>query len=444
MNYKEEYEQEIDLKDLLFAILYKWKLILVVAVVLAVALGGYKGYSTYQKQSNTEVLQEAETRYQAELETYTAKKEAYDHEISGIKNDIAEQQEYLSQSALMNLSAYNLGEAKVDLFVSVAQGTAMDSVLKSYKSTLESVQFLENVAKQAGMEARYLKELVTITVGNNMVSVQVRHKDAEAAQKVLDEILKEVNTYAQRINGVIGSHTLTPTNESKGMIVDSKLADTQKVANDRLRSFNEKLDARQKEVAALKAPTEPVASNGDAVKDGVKFAVVGGVLGAFAVVFGVCVVFLMNGKIYSANELRNRFRVQILGTLPPEKRVRGINGWLRRLEGRAQGPAEYEYVLAAANIQNYAESAKRILVTGTAPDAKIGQVAERLAGELADFELVSGGNLLRDAETLRKLPQVDAVVLVEQCNVSSYEKIERALEKAASLEKKVLGCIVLE
>lgn len=41
MNYKEEYELEIDLKDLFFDIVYQWRIILLVAVIFCVAAGGY-------------------------------------------------------------------------------------------------------------------------------------------------------------------------------------------------------------------------------------------------------------------------------------------------------------------------------------------------------------------------------------------------------------------
>ena len=37
------YEQEIDLKDLMFAVLRKWRPIILIAIVFAVLLGGMKG-----------------------------------------------------------------------------------------------------------------------------------------------------------------------------------------------------------------------------------------------------------------------------------------------------------------------------------------------------------------------------------------------------------------
>ena len=43
MDQNNTYEQEIDLKDLMFAVLHKWKGILLVAIAFAILLGGGKG-----------------------------------------------------------------------------------------------------------------------------------------------------------------------------------------------------------------------------------------------------------------------------------------------------------------------------------------------------------------------------------------------------------------
>ena len=36
------YDQEIDLKDLMFAVLYKWRPVVIAAVVIGLLLGGFK------------------------------------------------------------------------------------------------------------------------------------------------------------------------------------------------------------------------------------------------------------------------------------------------------------------------------------------------------------------------------------------------------------------
>lgn len=120
-----------------------------------------------------------------------------------------------------------------------------------------------------------------------------------------------------------------------------------------------------------------------ALKSGIKYAVLGGVLGGFMVVFFICVAFLMSDKLYSAKELKNRYRIKILGTMPirRKKPIGKIDAWLNRMEGRAvEGNADTGYGLITANIRNYAENMKTILMTGTADEAVLSEVSRQTGG----------------------------------------------------------------
>ena len=62
------YKHEVDLKDLIFAILHQWKPILVIAIAFAVLLGGGKGFLTYRSQSDPETAAQKEEDYQKAVE----------------------------------------------------------------------------------------------------------------------------------------------------------------------------------------------------------------------------------------------------------------------------------------------------------------------------------------------------------------------------------------
>ena len=64
MDYNNTYEQEIDLKELMFAVLHKWRIILAFAVGLALVLGGYKAVTSYMEQNDEETAQEAQEEYE--------------------------------------------------------------------------------------------------------------------------------------------------------------------------------------------------------------------------------------------------------------------------------------------------------------------------------------------------------------------------------------------
>lgn len=463
MDYNSTYEQEIDLKDLMFSVLHKWRPIVLVAIVLAVLLGGVKGALTYRKQNDPEVIEEANKKYEDDLALYEKNKESCEREINNLMSDITNQQEYLEKSTLINMSPYDVCEARTDLYITtdytIMPGMAYqnvdytDTIMQAYQSILTSSACMEDIAKNAGMEPRYLKELVTVTAGtyanefNRLLTIKVRHTSKQKAQAVLDDILAQVDELQARVTESVGEHSINTVNDSLGSLVDLSLADKQRSENERLTKLNDSLETKQKELEDMEEPEKTVSSKMAALKSGIKYAVVGGVLGAFLIIFFECVAFLMSDKLYSAKELRYRYKVKILGKLSSKsnKKIGKIDAWINRMEGRAYNVSEEkECSLIVANIRNYAEDIKTLLVTGSANAELVERVQHELVGQLPEMKVFMGGNMLKDAETLKKLPECDGVVLVEQYMVSKYSSVEVELERVADLQKKVVGCVVFE
>lgn len=447
------YDQEIDLKDLMFAVLYKWRPVVIAAVVIGLLLGGFKAFSTYKSQNDPTVIAEKEADYQKNLEIYEKNKSTGEREIDNLLNDITEQQTYLEKSVRMNMSPYDVWEAKIDLFVKtdyvimpdmVYQNVDYtDTILQAYQSALTNTEFLQKVAKKVGTEPRYLKELINIQVDQKILSVKVNYTDEKSVKEIMQYVLSGVDDAKAKIEETIGAHTISVVDESVGSKVDLELADAQKEESTRLVDLNTSLEEKQDALDELQEPKKVVDSTSAAAKSGIKYGILGGVLGAFMAVFFVCVAFLMTDGIYAAKDLRNRYKLRVLGALSAKK-VGGIDASLRKMEGRALEENDKAYSLIGANIRSFMGDAKKILVAGCASDGAFNRVAEKLAAELGDCQVVKGGNLLEDAAALAKLSEADAVVFVEECKVSKYSQVELELEKAKDLQKEVLGCVVLE
>lgn len=243
----EQYEQEIDLKDLMFAVLHKWRPVILVAVVLAVVLGGAKGAMTYRQQNDPEVSKETREKYQEELDLYEKNKETAEREIENLKTDIANQQEYLDKSIWINMSPYDVCESRIDMYVTtgyeIMPGMVYqnqdytDTILQAYQGLLTSSAVMEDVAKSVGTEPRYLKELVNVTIGtnggqlNHLLTINVKHKTKSDAKKVMDEMLDHMNELHGQVVASIGEHTVNTVNSSVSAMVDLTLADTQRAGD---------------------------------------------------------------------------------------------------------------------------------------------------------------------------------------------------------------------
>ena len=168
MEYNDTYEREIDLKELMFAVLRKWRIVLLFALALAVLFGGYKAAGVY-KSNRTEV----EDDHAKEVEAYNESMESYEREIENLTRDIASQEEYMEKSILMNMSPYDVWEAKAEIFIKADERTAdqgndlTTTIMRAYQAALTSSELLSEIAKEMGVDRRYIQELVTITMGRD-------------------------------------------------------------------------------------------------------------------------------------------------------------------------------------------------------------------------------------------------------------------------------------
>lgn len=460
------YEQEIDLKDLMFAVLHKWKCIIIVAIVFAVILGGAKAMMTYQEQNDEEAVLAAQEQYTEDLHSYERDKETMERELGNLQTDIENQQNYLEKSVLMNMSPYDIYEARADIFIKtdyeIMPGMVYqnvdytDTILQTYQSVMTSVAFLSGIAESTGIDVQYLQELVQIergstVIGNtskltNLLTVTVKNSSQKEAEAVLKKLLDGIDELHVKITENIGEHTVNTVNKSTGATVDLALADRQREQNNQLVSLRQSLEEKQQALDELTEPEQLTSASTATIKSGVKYGVLGGVLGGFMMVFFICVIFVMSDKVYSAKELRRRSGLKVLGVFPGMGKKKGaIDRFISRMEGIVlNGSEEEEAALIAANISNYANEVKKLLVTGTIAEEKIAGITRLLKDKLTGMEVVSGPNMLKNVETLKRLPACDGVVLVEQAGVSTYGMLGQEMEKVQDLQKELIGCIVVE
>lgn len=459
MEERSTYEHEIDLKDLMFAVLRRWRVIIVVAIVLAVALGGYKVGSGLAKQADTEYVEQQREEYQTSLDLYESNKATLEREIQNLEDNIADQAEYQEASVLMQISPYDKGVCTADIYVrsayQIMPGMMYQNVdytqalLKSYLAAVKQGDVLQDVADGMGMELRYLEELVNVELDtdSDMIHLTVIYTDEKNAETIMNRLLTKVQEKQEELTGKIGEHTLEVMNETTNTTVDMTLVDTQKKVSENLTTLQTSLQDKQKELNELEEPKMSEASKRGILMSGIKFAVLGGVLGAFMMIFFVCVAFLMSDKIVSDKELKNRFGLRRLGVFEQSgrKRVFGfVDGWLDKMEGKGKPVSEDAvYAVIAANAKNFAPEAKTVLVTGTIESERLDEVAKNLNRILDGISVTASGNMNMQAETLKKLPGCDGVILVEQCGRSTNTEVQKEVETVRNVEKDLIGFILV-
>lgn len=454
MNNKDEYE--IDLIDLMFYILKKWRPVLIIAVILAILMGGYKICRGVIKYQDKQYLADLQETYDTDLKNYHVTKEGYEKSINSLTQNIAYEEDYEKNSVLFQLDPYNKWVAKTDLFIRMAEEKdiftmvdPVDSLVKAYSSILRSESTLEKASKENNIEVKYLRELINFEAdyNGNMIMVSVTYKDGGGAQKILNTILESVKARQTELESNLGAHNIIFMSGETSVVADQDLAN---IKNKRVAGFSEMQKNMEEIQLSLDELDEPRAPTGQSLKEvlksSAKYGAMGGVLGAFLTTFTLCIIYVINPSFRSSKEFNSRFNIKILGILSPEEinqSLTKIDTWLNKLEGKEYVSKEDVFKRIIANISIYTEKGQKILFTGTVEPDLLTNIEMEIKDKLPELSFEVGTDMNCNFDTLTRLPAVDGIILVEKCGVSKYKSIENQLETINNVGKKIIGCIIL-
>lgn len=488
------HEEEIDLMQLAFSILHKYRQILMTVVICAVLAAGFglakNAYSSYAegKAADSEDVavakSAAQQKYDEEMLAYREEKTKHDTNVQQYQEELLENQqaiestkikiqnaqEYLDNSVLNTIDPYNVPVAQADLYVStdykILPGMDYqnvdytDAVLKAYSSLITNSETMDKIAKTVGMEERYLQELVSVSGDSStrLLTIRAYGADEATANKILDALLVRMEDVRPTIQSTVGSHSIAQLTRTSTVSVMTLLRDSQQQNRDDLtnlqnqvttleaadRVLEQSIEDEQQALEAMKLPEAP--------KEGTsmpKLIVLGALLGAVLACGVVVVRFLLDGMVYSASELNRSTGLPVLGALASDrtKKAGKLDAKLYQMEGRPDGSADAEMLcLMAQTIRSRAPEAKNILVTGDLPADQLEALAAALQATepLRGQSVTAAESILKAAATVPHVVAADAIVLAADCTVTRTDAVREQNEKIVRLGKQILGCIVYE
>lgn len=450
------YEHEIDLRNLIFYIVKRWRPIFLIAVIFAALIGGYKLSKGLIKSQDKQYMADLLESYDSDLKNYQMTKDEYFRKIDTLTQNIDYEKDYEKDSVLFRLDPYKKWVAKTNIFIKIDGENDVislvdptDSLVKVYSAIIKSRSSLEEACKENNIEIRYLRELLNIEAdyNSNIISLSVTYKEGEEAQKILDSILESVKASENEVESNLIAHSIIFMNRETSMVADQTLAERQ---NERIESLSEmqrSLEETQLALDNLKEPQIPAdLSFKGVLKSGFKYGVMGSGFGVFFAALFLCFIYVINPKLHSGDEFISRFGIKILGEYPKEEKkqkLSGIDNWLNRIEGKQAFSREDVLKRIIASISIYSEKDQTILLTGTAELDLLKNIESELKENFNKLTFEVGADMNRNPETLTKLPAIDSIILVEKFGVSKYKDIESQIKTIYSLDKKIIGCIIL-
>lgn len=463
--YTENYEQEIDLKEMFFNALYQWRIVLMVAVLGAAILGGYKGmcYGDYQ----VEIGQEDDY---GEMETqYNQGRQALERTVENLEESIKEQNKYIAEAPIMQINPYNEFVSTADVLVEGvgSEKNIIDNLLELYEYALSEGEYIKEIAEKFDTESRYLKELLKVersnrlegSVKNDRIVLDIKEEDTsggilhikvwgtdrQMTEGILSAVLDEVQTLNPIFNVEIGNHRCTVLRTSTGEQVDTGLLSKQQNVRGNVAALQKNLTDFEKILKDLQTPEEEVNEDPSA-KNIIKYVFLGFVGGGFVAVFAVCVKYIMNDKVASDREIVSRYKVKSLGTfskIPEKRKFCFVDKWLHRIAGDNKVWSEDAiFEMIVTNLDNYAGNKQSLFVTGLASQELLQKVCDRLRSALSGVEIGSERDMISNASARRSMAACEGIVLVEERGISRYSGIQQELEIAGNVGVEVIGVIV--
>lgn len=464
-------EREINLKDLIYAVLRGWRVILVCAVVFAILLSFYKSSAFSILITDTAAIEEANQKlqkeYQDSLKTYNDDILIYNYTIENQKNSVDAAKTYLDNSILMNISPYAVETAIATYIVTPDEQPSEYyrtnfPLFSLYSMANDSnlVQYLQETCLDS-IDEKYIKELITVTsdLNGNTLTIKLIHSDAKVCAAMLTATQEWLKLASAEIADTAGRHTINPVSLTQVSLIDTAINQFQKNVIAILLAAEKDIVVQETALAALVEPVAPAilsATQTSTINYGslVKYVLLGGIIGAFLSCALIVFLFLTNDKLHTSKELRLQFGLRELNETYGKTYGRflpAIDKWLNRLfYGKDMMSQEERYKLINARLTSVESSghtpqkALSLLLIGSATTEEMKTVFDNLVKYSSPtVQYLLGADIHSDQLTVEKAHTADAVILVEKAWDTKMITISNEIDILNDMKKPIAGAIVL-
>lgn len=455
MQINKDYEPEIKLRDIFFHILYRWRSILIAAILGAIILGGYQ-YLSVKKIHASGKLTKDERQYQLDLQDYQEDLEGSKTQIATLTKRLEGQRKYQNKSIYIQLDAQNVWTAESKYLVKIDQnvlntlpaGSAIDpadSILPIYTSPL-SGDLDEQALKEAfnTEEVEYVNELVSINQNatDNTISVYIRGSNKENVEKgidLIDQLLKKISVEkAQEIY----THELVLLSKTTYLGADEELAKKQADLTKAMNEDQQVLQQARTNLDDLEAKGQPTKPS-DHVK---KMAIIGCIIGAFLLAWLYLMSYVVNGYVKNSSIMLEKYNLPILGEFYNSGSLhkgKGLDKFIAKWENKHnKSNVEAIYCKIVTLIGEQSE-AKEILFLSTLPTEKLLPIQKQLSSNLSQKTINVIGSFLSDNKAIAEATKAEAVVLVEGKNISRQQDVDMMVEALIISKANAIGAILI-
>ena len=476
--------REINILDMVYYIVSKWKSVCLAAIIFMLLAAAYS-YATSGKAIES---QQALENNPIELsDTELSNVQAYASYVNNYEN----LQNYQKESPWMNMDADSYYEADIQYFIKLKNntlnetetGSMINAIVVAYMDVLSSEELNEKLQGIFGdsVKAEFYDEIIdcenvlkkkayssNLMVGTSTgVSAVVRLQSAEQVESVVKIIDEAFSKAKNKISSDIYSHELILLDNQ---IIEKNADDIymyQKTINASIKDITTRIDEIEKTLTVqqkayyqqnyveAEAVTEPQEVQDETVavpKPTVnkKLAVVGFILG-FMLLCGIyAVVYLLNAKLMVEDDFERIYGQKLICRVAPDiKDVKMFFLDKILLKIRRAGLLTFNNTDALPMIVTNIKIAckknnvsKVVLSSNKIKDQDfLGEISKALKD--AGVDAVVGNSVLYDYQTLEKAAEDAMIILFEQAGCSEYLAVQQEIEICKHNGISMIGAVVI-
>ena len=483
-----KFDIDIEIKDLLWEFVRKWRIIVVLAIICGLGLMAYQYRSDLASATVTTVK-----KSQEELESSMAAQDV--DEVIGavsLKRQLDQKSAYMDTSELMQINPYAENAVLLQYYVAVNEGVKAEEAVALYEDFAEHQYIAEALEKTGSyeLEAVYIDELISIvneesnlyinaenatesiqmTVTGNDKSasfnIKVCAKEMDNAVALARGVKTALQEYQKSVVTAIGEHQLQLIQETSQIIVDQSLAELQNWNATSIKTISNNIDKMKNEMtgdqitlytyrtvlgAAEQAGTTTVTKE---VTISVKHAVIGVILGVVLACVMIFAQYLFAAALRNSEEIKKLYRVKVLGIVDDsafekKKLFTGIDQSILKLKNRGKKQLSYEQQLqmVCANIaidcknKDYREICLSSSIGRELPKTILDDIVKKCKEKGIIVKVVN--DIAYNAEHLETAAQTGNGVFVEKKGKSFYDELYKEVILCKENDISILGMIVL-
>lgn len=418
----------------------KWRLILVSGLIIGALLGGSQFLSVIKGQTKEEVSTELS---------------GLEEEFDTLTESLADLEAYSEDSLYMNLKYLKVVQTVLTVHIypeemigddSSPEENVISELVKAYTEQVVVEALYQSISEEVGYSTDYVNEIFTVTTDTStgFIEFVIKSNDKSNNNMVANLIQAAFDACYEEISDTLYDHELSMRDPVSTTIVDETL---NTYIEDKEEEISEIKASITLLIPAIAALEQDMLENGNvviALKYGAIGGIVGGILGSIFMAMWLFFSALIRNRIQDGRYISEEHGLLIIGEKPvllgTKNRIdRCINKWSNR--GHLQTVEAFsEYI---TRVINYCiKGHKKIYITGTVSQEELEEVCDQIHSKIKG-ELVWGKNIGEDVNSLHKLLEADAVILIEKRFYTTDRELEAEIYKIRELQKEIMGVILL-